>query len=61
MPRAVASFEAAGIPGHAGTHQLFPATAFPSILDFLPRYDAVKTNGLALHEWIGLLWYRLRG
>ncbi len=61
MPRAVASFEAAGFQVTPAPTSYFSNRLPPSILDFLPRYDAVKTNGLALHEWIGLLWYRLRG
>jgi uncharacterized SAM-binding protein YcdF (DUF218 family) len=28
---------------------------------FVPNYTAVETNELALHEWLGLLWYRLSG
>ena len=61
MPRAVASFEAAGFdvlpapvlaPGRTlGTFQ------FRSLL---PSADALATTSWALHEYLGLLWYRLR-
>jgi len=27
----------------------------------LPEADAIHWNNLVLHEWVGLLWYRLRG
>lgn len=61
MPRAVAAFEAAGF-------EVVPApTAFlgsrrpPMLLDFLPRYDVIRSSGFAIHEFIGILWYRLRG
>lgn len=61
MPRAVGAFEAAGF-------QVVPAPTVylgyrrpPILLDFLPRYDALRNSGLALHEFLGLIWYRLRG
>lgn len=60
MPRSVAAFEAAGF-------EVVPApTAFlgsrrpPIVLDFIPRYDVMRNSGFALHEFIGILWYRLR-
>lgn len=60
MPRAVAAFEAAGfqvVPAPTA----FLATSRPrTLLDFLPRYEAMRNSGLALHELIGIAWYRLR-
>jgi hypothetical protein len=32
----------------------------PDLLDYLPRVSAWQSGYYALHEWIGLLWYRLR-
>jgi len=29
--------------------------------DFLPGSRAIQMNGETIHEYIGLLWYRLRG
>lgn len=61
MPRSVAAFEAAGF-------EVLPApTAFLHIqtpitlYDFVPRYEAMQRSGWALHEMIGLIWYRLKG
>lgn len=61
MPRAVAAFEAAGF-------EVLPApTVFlgrrdnDGPLNLLPRYDMMRNSGLALHEMIGWVWYRLRG
>lgn len=60
MPRSVGAFEAAGfqvVP--APTAYLagqMPATA----MDFIPGYDVMSRSGFALHEAIGLVWYRLR-
>jgi uncharacterized SAM-binding protein YcdF (DUF218 family) len=56
MPRALMSFAGTGIEA------LPAATLFTrvdlSLLDFLPAsYTASRQ---AMHEWIGLLWYRLR-
>jgi len=56
MSRAVTAFEKAGfrvIPaptGFATTYKLSP-------LDFLPRGRALGKSFVALHEWIGRLWY----
>jgi hypothetical protein len=32
----------------------------PDIADCLPHVSAWQSGYYALHEWIGLLWYRLR-
>ena len=55
MPRAIHSFEAAGftvIP--APTQYIEP---YWTLLSFLP--EGYRESRFALHEWIGLLWYRL--
>jgi uncharacterized SAM-binding protein YcdF (DUF218 family) len=59
MLRAAASFERAGI-------QVVPApirftTLRGEFTDVLPSWQAIALNGEALHELLGLLWYRLRG
>ena len=63
MPRAVASFEAAGL-------KVIPApTAFTGgvewqpawPLDYLPQTGSLNTSYLALHEYAGMLWYRITG
>jgi len=57
MPRAIGSFATTGIavapaPTFFQSRPLTP-------LDFLPKsYDGAR---YAIHEWLGLLWYRLRG
>lgn len=60
MPRAQAAFEKAGftvIP--AGT--VFAVDRRLSLLDFLPSASGMMNSRLALHELIGMLWYRLKG
>ena len=63
MPRAVTSFTTAGV-------EVIPApTAFTSnpaaksrmMLDYLPQASALQASYLALHEYVGMLWYRLIG
>ncbi len=61
MPRSVEAFVAAGFEVTPAPTVFFARGGPPMLLDFLPRYDGVKSCGLALHEWIGMLWYRLRG
>lgn len=59
MPRAAAAFERAGL-------NVVPApTAFysrgeHSLLGWLPSAAGMYRSYYATHEWIGLLWYRLR-
>ena len=59
MPRAVAIFEKAGL-------NVIPApTAFKSgqpfeVSGFLPAAYSINTSRLALHEMLGLLWYKIR-
>lgn len=59
MPRSVYSFEQAGL-------SVMPApTAFVSndrerdALDFTPQANALLASSRLLHEWLGLIWYRL--
>lgn len=59
MPRAVRIFERTGL-------QVTPApTAFVTTApmlpgDFVPRTQWLVQSSYALHEWIGIVWYRLR-
>jgi uncharacterized SAM-binding protein YcdF (DUF218 family) len=60
MPRARAAFERAGftvIP--AGT--VFIVRKPLTLLDFLPSAAGLLTSRHALHELIGILWYRIKG
>jgi uncharacterized SAM-binding protein YcdF (DUF218 family) len=59
MPRAAACFRKEGLT-------VFPAPfAFGRLLvtehDLLPNWRALQVNGETIHEFGGLLWYRLRG
>ena len=59
MPRSVAAFEKAGLEVVAGPTG-FISTQPLTPLDFLPRSRAMNRSSVALHEWIGLLWYAVR-
>jgi uncharacterized SAM-binding protein YcdF (DUF218 family) len=59
MPRAAAAFRKTGL-------LVIPTpirfTEFHGDLsDVLPSWQAIALNGEALHEYVGLAWYRLRG
>jgi uncharacterized SAM-binding protein YcdF (DUF218 family) len=57
MPRSLGAFEATGL-AVSPAPTLFDRNPLTP-LDFLPQgYGKARA---ALHEWIGLLWYRLRG
>lgn len=57
MPRAAQTFEATGLAVLPAPTYFERQPATP--LDYLPRN--YRRTRLALHEWIGILWYRLRG
>lgn len=59
MPRALASFEAAGVHVVAAP-TIFSGPFDPGIGDFVPGAGGLHATRFALHEWIGRLWYDLR-
>lgn len=62
MPRAKQSFEAAGftvVPAPIG-FATREADGVISIFDFVPNTNALGISQIALHEWLGILWYRFR-
>jgi len=59
LPRALGAFRDAGLtPIAAGTH--FHRWQRFTLFSFLPSAAALNDSYYALHEGIGLLWYRLR-
>ncbi len=59
LARAVPEFTALGfqvIPAGTGYSPASPR----SVLDLLPNGMALEESWLALHEWLGQLWYRIR-
>ncbi|MCK6405989.1 MAG: YdcF family protein [Rhodocyclaceae bacterium] len=59
MPRAVGAFTSAGF-GVLPAPTAYASTRPLNAMDFVPRAGAMMASSRALHEWIGLLWYRLR-
>ena len=58
MPRAAAAFRQAGfyvIPAPTG----FTTTRTTSAMSFLPGAKGLLNSSLAMHEWLGMAWYRL--
>lgn len=59
LRRAAPLFEAQGLTvTPAGTQ--FSTTRIDSILDVLPTPAGLRDSTFALHEWLGILWYKLR-
>jgi uncharacterized SAM-binding protein YcdF (DUF218 family) len=59
LRRAVPLFETQGISViPAGTQ--FSSSRVDSILDLLPTPVGLRDSTYALHEWLGILWYKLR-
>jgi len=59
MPRSVYIFQCAGInviPSPMGHYHYGRGFA---LLSYLPNIDALYASTLAMHEWIGLVWYHL--
>jgi uncharacterized SAM-binding protein YcdF (DUF218 family) len=62
MPRALATFRAAGIAAvPAPTDFLVTSAAPAGAYRWLPSGEAFYESGQAMHEYVGLLYYRLRG
>lgn len=60
MPRSMYAFERNGVhPLAAPTHFHYLPDVKSSLLDFLPSGRALFVTADALHEYLGLLWYRL--
>ena len=58
LPRAMRAFQQAGFtPIAAGTGYTFTQTIRP--MDWVPDPKALENSYFALHEYIGLIWYRL--
>ncbi len=61
MPRAVLFFEKRGfevLPAPTGFYS--PWTRNP-VLRWVPQVDTLRESTRALHEWLGITWYRLTG
>jgi uncharacterized SAM-binding protein YcdF (DUF218 family) len=62
LPRAMALFEHLGMaPLPAPAHHLVKKAATPSPGDYFPRGRHLRKSEMAVHEYLGLLWARLRG
>lgn len=59
LRRAVPLFEAQGLNVIPAGIQ-FSSTRLDSILDVLPTPAGLRDSTFALHEWLGILWYKLR-
>lgn len=62
MPRAKQSFASAGftvVPAPIG-FATREADGVISIFDFVPNTLALGISQIALHEWLGIVWYRFR-
>ena len=62
MPRALASFIKAGVAATPSSTDIIdaPSPDWP-VLDWLPDVEALGFTTAALHEWLGDIYYRLRG
>ena len=61
MPRAAEAFEGQGVRVYAAPtgRRTGHGTSTP-VLDWLPSADALATSRIALHEYLGQIWYRIR-
>lgn len=61
MPRARAAFEAAGLAVDPAPMGFLAGHGAPLPLAFLPSPRGFETTSLAIHEWVGIAWYRFKG
>lgn len=59
LRRAVPLFEAQGLDVVPAGIQ-FSSTRLDSVLDVIPTPAGLRDSTFALHEWLGILWYKLR-
>ncbi len=59
MPRAMLSFAPTGLAVVPAPTRFF-SRSDPLWTDFIPSTQAFRGTYYAVHEWIGILWYRLR-
>ena len=59
LRRAVPLFESQGLSVIPAGIQ-FASTRLDSLLDLLPTPSGLRDSTFALHEWLGILWYKLR-
>jgi uncharacterized SAM-binding protein YcdF (DUF218 family) len=59
LRRAIPLFEAQGL-GVTPAGIQFSSTRIDSILDCLPTPAGLRDSTFALHEWLGILWYKFR-
>ena len=58
MPRARKAFERAGFTVIAAP-TVFHIEPVLGIMNFIPQADYLSLSNKALHEWVGMIWYRL--
>jgi uncharacterized SAM-binding protein YcdF (DUF218 family) len=61
MPRALAAFERVGIRAVPVPTDFHVGGGGDTVLDFLPDVEALGRTTSVVREWLGLLYYRLRG
>jgi len=61
MPRADLSFRRQGLTVDASPCCYYTDTRLDYWYDYLPTHRAIEANEAVLHEWLGLLWYRMKG
>lgn len=61
MPRARAAFEAAGFEVDPAPTGFLAGHGAPRPLEFVPSSRGLQLSSLAMHEWLGIAWYRFKG
>ncbi len=60
MPRSVWCFKAHGLDVVAAPVDFLTGQSHYDLRSYLPHWTVLADSGLALHEYLGLLWYKLR-
>lgn len=60
MTRSVEAFEKAGFNVTPAPMGFFTGSTRPVYFQLLPSMGALRNSTIALHEWVGRLWYNLR-
>jgi len=60
MPRSLWCFKAQGLDVIAAPTDYLTKQATYDVRSYFPHWNVLAESGTALHEYLGLLWYRLR-
>jgi uncharacterized SAM-binding protein YcdF (DUF218 family) len=61
MPRSLQAFQHRNVQYHSASTSYGSSITWDKLgLAFIPQATALKRSNIAMHEWLGMIWYRLQ-